>query len=54
MINKEERNDERKQKILQEVDKLLTGLPMGLDTKNREAFNSKFNVLKGFLFELNI
>lgn len=53
MIVKEEKNEERKQKILKEIEKLLIGLNPSLDTKSREAFNSRYSELKTFLFELN-
>jgi hypothetical protein len=36
LIMKEEKNDERKNKLLSEVDKMLSGMANGLDSKARE------------------
>ena len=52
LITKEERNEERKKKIMLEMEKLFTGLTQGLESKSREAFNSKFTALKTFIFDL--
>lgn len=54
MILKEEKDNDRKQKLLEEMEKLLTNLPIGLDAKNREAFNPKFSALKTFLLDMVI
>ena len=53
VIVKEERNEERRQKILGEVEKLLTGLGASLDSRAREQFNARFTVFKQFLFDIN-
>ncbi len=53
MIVKEEKTEDRRNKILTELEKLFSGLPPTLDTKSREVFNGKFTALKSFLFDLN-
>jgi len=53
VIVKEERNEERRQKILSEVEKLLTGVTTSLDSRSREQFNSRFTNFKSFLFDIN-
>ena len=53
IIIKEEKSDERKQKILSEVEKLFIGLTASLDSRSREQFNTRFTALKTFIFDLN-
>ena len=53
VIGREERNDERRTKLATEVEKLLKDLPLVIDSKGREAFNSKFNSLKTFIYEMS-
>jgi hypothetical protein len=53
LIIKEEKVDDRKQKLLVEVDKLLNGLAPGLDGKAREQFNTRFTAIKATIFEMN-
>ena len=53
IIIKEEKSDERKQKILSEVEKLFIGLAASLDSRSREQFNTRFTALKTFIFDLN-
>jgi hypothetical protein len=53
MIINEEKSEDRKQKILSEIEKLFSGLTQSLEAKSREQFNSKFTSFKTFLFELN-
>ena len=53
LVIKEEKNEERKQMILTELEKLFNGMQPSLDAKAREGFNSKFTAFKTFLFDLN-
>ena len=50
----EEKSDDRKQKLLQEMQNLFNGFPMSLDSKGREQFNSKYNALKNFIFDITV
>ena len=52
IIIKEEKSEDRKQKIVQEVEKMFTGMLPSLDSKSREIFNSKFTSLKSLLLEM--
>lgn len=52
-VAKEEKNEERKQIINAEIEKMLGTMIPGLDSKAREVFNSKFTSFKTFLAELN-
>jgi hypothetical protein len=31
---------------------MLNNVPMGLDIKNRDLFNPKYNALKNFIFDI--
>lgn len=53
VIVKEERKEDRRQLILAEVEKLLTGLGTSLDSRARDQFNARFTVFKQFLFDIN-
>lgn len=53
IVVKEENNEERKQIINAELEKMLGGMIPGLDSKAREVFNSKFSSFKTFLSEVN-
>jgi hypothetical protein len=53
MVMTEEKSEERKQKILIEIEKMFSGLAPSLEAKGREQFNSKFTSFKSFLFDLN-
>lgn len=53
LIMNEEKNEERKQKMLSEVQKLFEGMTTSLDARAREALTTKFNAFKAFVFELN-
>jgi hypothetical protein len=53
VILKEEKSEERKQKLLAEVDKLLNGMLPGLDSKAREQFNSRFSAIKATIIEMS-
>ncbi len=53
LIMSEEKNLEIQQKLLIEVEKFLKDLPMGLESRNRDQFNTKFSPLRKFLEELN-
>ncbi|CDW76789.1 importin-n-terminal domain-containing protein [Stylonychia lemnae] len=50
-IMNEEKSEDRKQKLGQEVEILFTGMSPGLDSRARESFNPKFTALKTFLVE---
>ncbi len=52
LIMKEENNEERRKKLMAEIEKLFMNFPFGLDSKNREAFNPKFTQLKNNILEL--
>jgi len=52
VVNREERSEERKQRLQSEIEKLLKDLKLQIDSKGRDYFNSRFNVLKGFIYEL--
>jgi hypothetical protein len=52
VVGREERSDERKLILAGEIEKLLKDLPLTLDQKGRDAFNSKFNTLKTFIYEM--
>jgi hypothetical protein len=53
IVSNETKNEDRKQKMIVEVQKLFNGLPGNLDSRSRELFNSKFTALKSFIFDLN-
>ena len=49
-----EKSEDRRQLVIKEMEKLLNNVPMGLDMKNRDAFNPKYNALKNFIFDINV
>lgn len=54
MIVAEEKSEERKARMLTELEKLFTGLQANsLDVRARENFNNKFTAFKSFLFDMN-
>jgi len=53
LVVKEEKNEERRQLIITELEKMFSGMQPSLDAKAREGFNSKFTAFKTFLFDLN-
>jgi len=52
VVAHEERNPERKALLVEELEKLMKDLKLQLDSKGRDIFNTKFNALKGFIYEL--
>jgi hypothetical protein len=61
VINKNEHQPERKQKLLTEIEKFMgpngnasNGFPVaGLDNKSRDDFQPLFNHLKTFLYDMS-
>jgi hypothetical protein len=54
IVNENEKNEERKQRMLTELGTMITGAPLSsLDSKSREMFSTRFNAFKGFLYEFN-
>jgi hypothetical protein len=54
MIMQEEKSTVRRDKLLNEMEQLFNNFPMGLDQKNRDLFNPKYNQLKNFIFDISI
>lgn len=53
VVIKEEKSEDRRQRILGEIEKLFHELYPSLETKGREQFNTKFNNLRNFITDLN-
>ena len=53
-IMNEEKSEDRKQKLCQEIEILFNGLAAGLDSRARENFNPRFTALKTFLVEYTL
>lgn len=53
LIMKEEKSEERKQRMLTEVKKLFEGMTASLDARARENVSTKFTAFKSFIFDMN-
>ena len=52
-LDENEKNQERKQAILGQISEMLQSLELNsLDQKSKDAFGSKFNTLKTFIYNL--
>lgn len=54
LVSQSEPDEQRKIKILTHLSTLITESPLhSLDSKSRDAFGTKFNTFKTFLYEIN-
>lgn len=52
VITSHEKCNERKDKLLNEMRKTFNGLPMGLDSKHRDIFNSRYGEIKKHILDV--
>jgi len=54
VVNQHEKDEKRRLRIVAELSNLLRDCPLhSLEPKSRDAFSTKFNAFKSFIYELN-
>ena len=54
LISREEKSPVRLERLIEELKKLFTDLPMALDSKGRDSFNPKYTQIKNFIFDISL
>ena len=54
LISREEKSPVRLERLIEELKKLFTDMPMALDSKGRDSFNPKYTQIKNFIFDISL